>query len=79
MSFDVWRSVLLQIDPERSSEVCDRSFVDKIAVEPPFRVDEETNAELIAEILLLLVSLDFFIPGCGTGAANVFDINLRCP
>ena len=55
------------------------AFAFIVSVDVFFNDDDETNAELIAEILLLLISLDFVKPGWVTGQLGVVDVNLRCP
>ena len=55
------------------------AFAFIVSVDVFFNDDDETNAELIAEILLMLISLDFVTPGWVTGQLGVVDANLRCP
>ena len=55
------------------------AFAFIVSVDVFFNDDDESNAELITEILLLLISLDFFKPGWVTGQLGVVDANLRCP
>ena len=55
------------------------AFAFTVSVDVFFNDDDETNAELITEIVLLLISLDFVKPGWVTGQLGVVDVNLRCP
>ena len=49
------------LTPEISSNF--EAFAFAVSVDDFFNDDDETNAELITEILLLLISLDFVKPG----------------
>ena len=71
--FDSLGSILLLICPE-----CSILFTFKASDEFLFKDDDETNAELIAK-MLLLGSLEFVTPGWLTGQLGAVDINLRCP